>query len=346
MLRARNRLLPGLGTEVFAGRTSIEQPPADTANPDSVSALRREQWQYGAGATLRRGIVWADAALRFRDSDALPSRQLDLDGGLEAGRYGRIAGNLTSASWRNGPGAVAYDVRGELGPLAGVTAFAESAGGERGAPLWADSAGVTTLATHVLDSRSGTRFGLSLRRFGIEATGALVKLKPDSAAPFGLPFDSAYGRTYATTAQGMEVFGRAPLWPRGVSVTGNFNYWNKVGGLLYLPSRSWRAALEVHTLPIPSGNLEILARLEHQRREVMLERNPESLDPPDPDNPPSPYLQLPFRNLVNAYLQIRIIDVRAFIHYYDLFGNGREDFLGRPVNGPRILYGVRWQLFN
>jgi hypothetical protein len=173
-----------------------------------------------------------------------------------------------------------------------------------------------------------------------------VRIEPDSAAPFGLPFDSAFGRTVASPAQGLEVFGRVPLWPRGVSVTGNFNYWDDVGRLLYLPVRGWRVALELHTLPLPSGNLEILGRFEHQRREAMLVRNPASLDPEDPQNPPSAYVSMPIRDLLNGYLQIRVIDVRAFIHWYDLLGAGREDFPGRTAKGPRILYGVKWQLFN
>jgi hypothetical protein len=346
MLRARNRFLAGLSAELFAGRTSIEEPRPDTANPDSSAELKRTAWQYGARAALRQGAAWADAELRFRDSDALPSRQFDFAAGLQLGSMLQLAGNLTSTAWRTGESALAYDVRAELTPITGLAAFAEFADGERGAPLWADSAGISTLEAHALDNRTGTRLGITARPFGIEATGALVRLEADSAAPFGLPFDSAFGRTLARPAQGLEVFGRVPLWPRGVSVTGNFNYWDDIGTLLYLPLRSWRLALELHTLPLASGNLEILGRLEHQRREAMLERNPDSAVPVDPENPPTPFLTMPIRNLINGYLQIRIIDVRAFIHWYDLTGAGREDFPGRAVGGARILYGVKWQLFN
>jgi len=78
----------------------------------------------------------------------------------------------------------------------------------------------------------------------------------------------------------------------------------------------------------------------------MLERNPDAVNPPDPENPPPAYIGMPIRNLLNGYLQIRIIDVRAYIHWYDLLGDGREDLPGRLARGPRILYGVKWQLFN
>ena len=347
VIRARNRFFEGFAAELFAGRSSFTQSPTDTVAADSAIELQREQWQYGARAALRQGSGWLDAELRFRDSDALPQRQLDLGAGLQLGSLFQVAGNATSAAWKAGESALAFDVRAQLGPVGGMVAFAEYTDGERGAPLWADSAGRSITETSVLESRSGMRLGISARRFGIEATGALVRIEADSAAPFGLPFDSAFGRSRVSgPAQGLEVFGRVPIWPGVVSVTGNFNYWDDVGLLLYLPTRSWRVALELHTLPLASNNLEILGRLEHQRREVMLERNPDSAVPGDPQNPPEQFTQMPIRNLLNAYLQIRVIDVRAFIHYYDLLGAGREDFPGRKASGPRIFYGVKWQLFN
>jgi hypothetical protein len=346
VLRARNRFTAGLSAELFAGRSSLLRPRPDTANADSTSDLQRDHWQYGARATIRQSGAWVDAELRFRNSDALASRQLDLGGGVALASLLNLGGHITSSAWTGGESALAWNLSGAVGPFGGVSAFTELAGGKRGAPLWADSAGITTLETHALDSRSGMRAGLNVRRFGIDATAALVNLEPDSAAPFGLPFDSAFGRSFTGPAQGLEVYGRVPIWPRGFSITGNFNYWDKVGGLLYLPLRSWRVALELHTEPLASRNLEILGRLEHQRREAMLERNPASANPEDPENPPDPFVTMPIRNLVNGYLQIRVIDVRAFIHYYDLLGDGREDFPGRVAGGPRILYGVKWQLFN
>jgi len=345
VVRARNRFFDGFSAELFVGRTTVEQPLPDSLENDSLQALQRPSWQFGARAFLRRGPGWLDAELRFRDSWALPERQADLSGGLELGGLLHLAGNLTSTAWKTGEGGLAYNARAEVGPFAGMSAFAEIAGGERGAPLWADSAGRSTIEAPLLESRSGTRAGLALGRWGIEATGAVVRIEADSAAPFGLPFDQVFGRTRATPAQGFEAFGRIPLRPRGLSFTGNFTYWDKLGGLLYLPARSWRLALELHTLPLASQNLEILARVEHQRRGAMLERNIESLDPEDPQNPPSAYTEMPSRDLVNAYLQIRIVDVRAFVGVYDWLNAEREDFPGR-IARPRVFYGVKWQLFN
>jgi hypothetical protein len=52
------------------------------------------------------------------------------------------------------------------------------------------------------------------------------------------------------------------------------------------------------------------------------------------------------QQLLNGYLQIRIIDVRAFIQWEDMLGKGRVEIPDRITPGPRVYYGVKWQLFN
>jgi hypothetical protein len=132
------------------------------------------------------------------------------------------------------------------------------------------------------------------------------------------------------------------VWPRVLTAYGAFNTWTEAPGWIYIPTRSWRAGLELHTLPLASDNLEILARAESQRRGPMLVPG---LGPPAEGMPPTPQ-ELPGQNLLNAYLQIRIIDVRAFIQWSDVLAVRREDLPGRIINGRRIIYGVKWQLFN
>lgn len=343
ILRARNRFLEGVSGEVFVGRTSQEVAPPDTANADSVATLERGHWQFGLRAAVRRSPAWLDAEFRFRDSDALPSTQLDVNGGVDVGRFVRLAGSFSSAAWSAGEGASSYDVRAEVEPFAGFGAFAELAGGTRGAPVYADSAGRSTLEDHSLSERSGTRLGLFTRLFGSDVSAALVTMEADSSRSFGLPFEPEFTPYFIEDASGLEVFGRVPLWPRGLAATGSFTYWDKATGWLYLPSRNWRVAAELHTLPLASRNLEILGRLEHQRREAMLIPNPD-YDPEIEES--SRFRSMPPRDLLNGYLHIRIIDVRAFIHWYDLLGKFREDIPGQVIRGPRILYGVKWQLFN
>jgi hypothetical protein len=56
---------------------------------------------------------------------------------------------------------------------------------------------------------------------------------------------------------------------------------------------------------------------------------------------------LPADNTFDAYLQIRIIDVRIFGRFEDMIA-GRDpiEVTGRPIIGPRIFYGVKWQFWN
>ena len=51
-------------------------------------------------------------------------------------------------------------------------------------------------------------------------------------------------------------------------------------------------------------------------------------------------------NTVDAYLQIRIIDVRLFGRFEDLLGKNAVEVPGRVILGPRIFYGVKWNFWN
>jgi hypothetical protein len=55
---------------------------------------------------------------------------------------------------------------------------------------------------------------------------------------------------------------------------------------------------------------------------------------------------LPSNQVLNGYLQIRIIDVRIFLQSEDMLGKGRLDIPNRTIPGPRLYYGVKWELFN
>ena len=57
------------------------------------------------------------------------------------------------------------------------------------------------------------------------------------------------------------------------------------------------------------------------------------------------YSRLPAYTTADGYLQIRVIDVRAFIRWEDILGN-IEDLPGRIQRGPRLFYGVKWNLWN
>jgi hypothetical protein len=98
-----------------------------------------------------------------------------------------------------------------------------------------------------------------------------------------------------------------------------------------------RGALELHALPLASGNLELFGRLEVVRRGALLGPPPASGEPG---------VDMPARTLVNGYLQIRIIDVRIFIRSEDMAGQIVQDLPGLDIQGPRLLYGVKWNFWN
>lgn len=93
-------------------------------------------------------------------------------------------------------------------------------------------------------------------------------------------------------------------------------------------------------LPHPTGNLEIFGRAEAHMRGSVLAFDPTALDGA------GAYARVPAYTTADAYLQIRVIDVRAFIRWEDILGNDLEELPGRIVRGPRIFYGVKWDLWN
>jgi hypothetical protein len=185
--------------------------------------------------------------------------------------------------------------------------------------------------------RSGWRAGLALDLGRAAGSAALVSVSPDFAWPFGLPFDSAAVPLAVGTARGLEAHGRVDLWPGYLTLSSWLTDWREVGGLPYLPARTWRTALELHWIPLASGNLEIFGRGEAHMRG--------SLQARDPDSPTATIL-LPSYATADGYLQIRIIDVRIFIRWEDVLGADIQELPGRSYRGPRIFYGVKWDLRN
>jgi hypothetical protein len=103
-----------------------------------------------------------------------------------------------------------------------------------------------------------------------------------------------------------------------------------------MPAMQWRAALELHASPLPSGNLEIFGRAEAVHRGAM----------PAPAASGDGLETMAARTVYSSYLQIRIMDVRIFVRSDDMLGTDPEDLPGRRVPGPRLIYGVKWQFWN
>ena len=341
VLRARNVFAPGLIGEAFAGRSSIREEALDTFDvlpPDieRPGPLERQSWQYGARAAFDRDPLRAEGAVRFRTEEALPSMQADFDAEARILRYGRVGGSITQTTWESGAAAFGWAGRAEVGPIAGLRAFAELSGGRRGAPVYRP----TATLPHAISSRETRRVGGDFTFRRLRVGGAMLRVATDSVPAFGLPFDTAFTWFPGGEATGWEVTGSVPLLWSWLSAEGWFQRWTSGTTWAYLPGESGRLALVIHSLPLESGNLEILARGEIEHHGAML-APPLPLDEDDPGLAVSPV-----RTVINGYLMIRIIDVTIFGRLEDWTGRNAEFLPGRPIRGPRLVYGVKWHFWN
>jgi hypothetical protein len=339
IVRARAPLLTGLVAELFAGKstfendTSVGNPPV--ADSILVQTPTADVLQYGGRASFDSRVFWGELSARMRDNDVLPSLQVD----GQAGVRWPIAGATVAwshANWKNGGASASMDLRAHAGPFAGVTAFAELSSGKRAGP------GARFLDTTdvFLGERKATRFGAALERWGIQASGALVHLDVDSVQSFGLAFDSTDLTFPGGAANGWEFAGSVPLYFKPLSLHGHYTIWPDGAFALYLPNQLWRAALQFHALPLKSGNLELLGRIELRHRgEFFAPAVTDSLGNWETT-------VIPANRQVDGYLQIRVMDVRLFIRGENLRNNQVIELPGRLVGTPRFLYGIKWEFRN
>ncbi|HSJ05140.1 MAG TPA: Plug domain-containing protein [Longimicrobiales bacterium] len=337
VVRARNRFAPGIVAEVYGGRSALDEsvpgvPVSDTLPP--VEPIDRTLLQAGGRVALDLPEVTVGASLRYRDAEFLPR----LEGGFDADvRIGpaRLGGEARYATWDGLDATLFHAIHAEITLLPGASVFGEMNGGRRGAP---DFRGQPHGS--VITERSGWRAGASVS-LGRRATGgaAIIGLEQDMARPFGLPFDSAGVPHGTEPARGFEAHGRLVIIPGWIAVESWITDWSRAVGWTYMPVRSWRTALDLHAVPLPSGNLELLGRMEASQRGS-------TLVPITPLEDGPTFATIPGYTRIDGYLQIRIIDVRAFIRWEDVTGQEIMDVPGRVQRGPRIFYGVKWNLWN
>ena len=336
VIRARTEFSPGFAAEVYAGRARMEEtiPSPDAETPDAHTD--RESLQAGLRAGLQLPWVALGAALRYRSLENLPVGEARFDAETVFGPL-LLAGEASLATW-NGNTTSHAGVRAEIGGGRGflhASAFGELTRGTRGAPAFdSGTAGI------LLTERDGWRAGLSLDLGRASGTAALVRVEQGFAMPFGLPFDRAAVPVPVAAAQGLEAHGRVVLWPGYLTLSSWITDWREAEGWTWLPSRSWRTALELHTLPLPSGNLEIFGRAEAHMRGSL-----QAFDAAAAEGTGG-FVILPAYTTADYYLQIRVIDVRIFIRGEDVLGNDIQEVPGRIYRGTRIFYGVKWELRN
>jgi hypothetical protein len=337
IVRARNSFAPGLLGEVYAGRSTVDETDLSAAPPDTTIVQPdpfRDNLQAGARLMYQHSRAAITGAVRYRSAEFLPTFEGVLEASAAAGPA-RFGGEAGYATWQDQDGAAWFGLRAEVRPVPFAGAFAELTGGRRGAPLPADN-----VARAVLSRRSGWRAGLATA-LGQRATGsiAVINLDQDASLPFGLPFDTAAVPLPAGAIRGFEAHGRLVIWPGWLAVESWIVDWGSDPGWVWLPARTWRTALELHALPLPTGNLELLGRLEAVHRSGLL------AFPPQREEGVAA-VAMPGWTQVNGYVQIRVIDVIAFIGWQDMAGQFIEMVPGRVHRGPRMMYGVKWSLWN
>ena len=331
--RARARPVPGLVAELFGGRSSQK----NEIEADSLEA-EDETIQWGGAVSYTGPTVWGRASYRMRDASTLPKAQLDAALGAQF-KFGAAAAQFAQSDWRASGTATEYTVRAEVGPPV-FRVFGETTSSDRGVPYLPLDTVAGTDSSTVITSYEGYRVGAQVNWRGITIGGAWLKAEADSVTTFGMAFDRTRQLFPGFDATGWEASGRIPLYLiKGLYVTGMINDWREGSVSLYMPTRNYRAGVELRSIPLKSGNLEVLGRLETVHRGAM--------SAPDLDDDASaPTVTQPAVDYLDAYLEIRIIDVRAFVRYEDLTGEKVEDVPGRPLPGPRVFYGVKWQFFN
>ncbi len=334
VLRARMRLADGLVSELFAGRSTDRERPVSTTIPDSlIVTTERAVTQAGARVGWAAGASRVQGAVRYRDGERLPGLAAELEAGTGLLDRVFLSGGVRRASWEGNREATALRLHASAAPVPGLTLFGEVARGEWGGPAYRD----TIADAARIHDRTAYRAGAEAHFFGITAGGAFLRVETDSVTTYALAPDSVAPVVPGGSVTGWEAHGRVPLLGSWLSAAGSYTTWVSGNRWAYLPASQWRAALEVHTVPLPTGNLEVAGRGEAVYRGVMQ-------TPPAPGQ--SVGVDLPARTVFNAWLTVRIIDVHIFVRFDDLVGNDVEDVRGRPVRGPRVFYGVKWDFWN
>lgn len=320
--------VPTGGTEGEEGAGEAEDGAAEA---DDDGPTRLSSVQAGVRAAFESDRGWSRATVRLRNQEALPAVETELTGGLRPFDPLEVSGSVSWADWRDGSSAAAYGVRAEVGPFLGLRPFAELSGGRRGVPFLRDSDGAP-----VLTDRTSIRIGGDFSRGGLHLAGAFLKLSADSIPAYGLPFDRGAGLFPGGDLTGFEVTGRIPLFWEPLALEGWYTRRWGAAPWIYLPEDSWRAALVYSHSPLPSGNLDVLARIGGRHRGAMIV--------PTGDGATA---FVPGHTVFDAYLQLRILSVWAFVRWENIFLRpGVQDFPGRSFPRQRVFYGVKWEFWN
>lgn len=333
VVRGRTRLGINGVAEAYFGRSTVSYEQTDTEIPDSLR-LNQDLSVRQAGLRMAWTLdrIGADGALRWRDDERLPSLDLELNTRLRPIDRVSIDAGLVNQRWDGGLGATSWYASASVTPVTWLTAFGSFGDGRRAARSRVDSIPVPNKTT-----RQVGRGGVEVRFGRFRAAMAGVRMSADSIPLFRFPGDSIVDAVGAGTVTGWEASGSLPLIGDWLSMEAAWSSWVSGVRPIYTPASNGRATIRIHTAPLESGNFELNARLDARQRGEL------AAGPLEPDGP---FAVVPARTLLDAYLEMRIIDIRIWLRFDDMAGNDVEDLPGLFIQGPRVFYGVKWNFWN
>ncbi len=365
-VRARANLLPGIGAEIFTGRSSTTAP-VDEENPDStVASFGRRQTGVRISAERALGerlTVWGTGRRAWMGGDAWPRRTWDVAAGLHS-FLGGIEGEWSREEWL-GRDLPLRSLRAWSAPLFGLAFFGETRDGATGVPFrYSDPRDTipeiprlagppVSFATERRSTRVGARFAWR----GLSLGAARVALEQDRLAPFGFPMDSAGVVQDGGERSGVEASAHLPLYFDGLYAAASYQVWDRdAPDWRYLPEESWNGRLGYHNTFLATGNFEIRTEVGVEGREPMVVPFMASEDLGDEPSegggsatePEAPgWITVPYHQSWYFRLQLRVLTFHLFV-LTENFTAERElqDFPERFLPGGRSIYGMKWTLWN
>jgi hypothetical protein len=136
----------------------------------------------------------------------------------------------------------------------------------------------------------------------------------------------------------MELSGSLPLdfLLRGLAVEWHGQLWDIEAAWTYAPRWTGGARVRYHDVFFETRNLEVWGDIGVQARDRM------SVPDPAGGFEVAPVYQNWF-----ARVQVRVVTVRLFVHWDNVtFREANQDIPGRVLPQTRVMYGVRWTLWN
>lgn len=353
MLQASWRPFDGVVLKGMAGRSTLDREPGVEEGYTRVGGTRR---QLAGRVGLARGPLWLDGSFRHFEG-GLPTRRLDVAGGVSQPRWGGASGRFSTGSWQ---GTDITNLAGRLwlSPFPWVTLFGQYETGEFGAregPVtdgpppppfrFTDGLGAGTL---VLTEREALRVGGTLARWGVTLGGAALYSYEDRVSSFGLELDRGAGIVPGAHRNGYEGMAVFPLLPRGLTLEGSYQWWDEEGP--YLPKQIYRGSFEFHRVFLDSGNLELWGSLGVRGHDPMLTFAPAGIDDSDgtagAGQDPG-VVRVPFFQSWYAHVQVRVVTVRLWLGMENMtFRRNLQAYPGRLLPYARTFFALRWDMWN